>query len=188
MNRCSTAHPPSGDARQPASLVNDRRPLSANAILATCALWSLGFITSAHAQEAAEEAASATTQEEAQATVEIQLPVQTRNVQVPMALARLLPPTSLRGEFKLVHPQQALVNGKVETVAPGLRIRNASNMLVTTGLVLGQKFTVNYLRDGMGLIQQIWILRDDERARLWPKTAAEAAKWVYDPYTQTWKK
>lgn len=176
MNRCFTWHP-----RQGAALPS--------LLLSALALALLpGLVGTVHAQASVEVAASATTQEEVEATVQIELPVQTRNVQVPMALARLLPPASLRGEFVLTHPQQAIINGQVETVAPGLRVRNASNMLVTPGLIIGQKFTVNYVRDTLGLIQQIWILRDDERARLWPKTAAEAAKWAYDPYTQTWKK
>jgi len=113
----------------------------------------------------------------------------TRNVMVPMALARLLPPTSLRGEVRITEGQLAILNGKVaETLAPGLRVRGPNNMLITPVLLVGKKLTVNYVRDTYGLINQMWILRDDERAQLWPKTAQEAAKWTYNPYTQTWTK
>ncbi len=113
---------------------------------------------------------------------------QTDASQVPMAMARMLPPASLRGELLIADAQSGELNGNTETLAPGLRVRGANNLLLAPGMLMGQKFVVNYVRDSYGLIYEVWILRDDERAIRWPKTSEEAAKWLYDPYTQTWNK
>jgi hypothetical protein len=84
--------------------------------------------------------------------------------------------------------QSGELNGNTETLAPGLRVRGANNLLLAPGMLMGKEFVVNYVRDSYGLIYEVWILRDDERAKRWPKTEEEAAKWLYDPYTQTWTK
>jgi len=139
------------------------------------------------AQDTAEDTVDATTQ--SASAPSIPTPSSTQQVMVPMALARLLPPNSLRGDMRITEGQLGILNGKVaETLAPGLRVRGPNNMLITPVLLVGKKLTVNYVRDSYGLINQMWILRDDERAQLWPKTAQEAAKWTYNPYTQTWTK
>lgn len=145
------------------------------------------------AQDTTDDTVDATTQSAsapvAASTPSMPVPTSTRQVMVPMALARLLPPESLRGEVLISQGQLAVLNGKAaETLAPGLRVRGPNNMLITPVLLIGKKLTVNYVRDTYGLINQMWILRDDERAKLWPKTAQEAAKWTYNPYTQTWTK
>jgi hypothetical protein len=138
--------------------------------------------------------AVATEDETADATVQTTTPssnigtTSNTSAMVPMALARLLPPTSLRGELVINNPQAGTLNGQSETLAPGMRVRGANNMLLAPGMLMGQKFNVNYLRDSYGLVFDVWILRGDERAKRWPKTAAEAATWLYDPYTQTWTK
>lgn len=107
---------------------------------------------------------------------------------VPMAFMRQLPVGSLRGELVLTNPPEVLLNGKADRLAPGARIRGTDNMLVMPGAAVGQKLVVNYTRESYGLLLDVWVLRPDEIAKLWPKTAEEAAKWQFDPLTQTWSK
>lgn len=108
--------------------------------------------------------------------------------QVPMQLARKFPPTALRGQLTITQPPEVTLNGGTARMAPGARIRNQSNLLVMWGAAVGQKLTVNYTVDSYGLLMDIWILRPDEIKARWPKTPEEAAKWVYDPLSETWSK
>ncbi len=110
---------------------------------------------------------------------------QTTSVSVPY-MPRTLPVGSLRGELKVVNQAEALLNGEGIRLAPGVRIVAADNTLVMPNLVGGTKLKVNYTVDLYGLVKDVWILRADELAKRWPKTAAEAAKWTFDPVTQTW--
>lgn len=107
---------------------------------------------------------------------------------VPMAIQRQLPVGSLRGELTLTNPPEVVLNGQADRLAPGARIRGQNNMLVFPGAAIGQKLVVNYTRESYGLILDVWVLRPDEIAQTWPKTAEEAAKWRFDPLTQTWTK
>lgn len=111
------------------------------------------------------------------------------NLIVPMQLTRVLPPTSLRGEVLFSQPPEVVLNGKTAArLAPGARIRGENNMLVMWGMLIGKKIKVNYTIDTYGLLMDVWILRPDELAQLWPSTPAEAAKWTYDPLKKTWSK
>lgn len=119
------------------------------------------------------------------------LPAQAQTVDptiVPMAIQRQLPVGSLRGELIVTNPPEVTLNGKADRLAPGSRIRGQNNMLVFPGAAVGQKLVVNYTRESYGLIMDVWVLREDEMAKRWPKTAEEAAKWSFDPLTQTWTK
>jgi hypothetical protein len=119
------------------------------------------------------------------------LPTQAQTVDptiVPMAIQRQLPVGSLRGELIVTNPPEVTLNGKADRLAPGSRIRGQNNMLVFPGAAVGQKLVVNYTRESYGLILDVWVLREDEMAKRWPKTAEEAAKWSFDPLTQTWTK
>ena len=52
---------------------------------------------------------------------------------------------------------------------------------------LGQKAVVHYVVDPLGLIQDVWILTDAERAKQpWPTTAKDAQTWSFDPVAQVW--
>ncbi|GEM_PF-694804 len=111
------------------------------------------------------------------------------NLIVPMQLTRVLPTTSLRGEILFSQPPEVVLNGKnAARLAPGARIRGENNMLVMWGMLIGKKIKVNYTTDNYGLLMDVWILRPDELAQLWPSTAAEASKWTYDPIKKTWSK
>lgn len=80
------------------------------------------------------------------------------------AQVRNFPQDVMRAKIAFVAPPQVLVDGRVEYLAPGVRVRNEQNLLALTGSLLGQIHTVNYLRDPAGLIREIWILSRDEAA------------------------
>ncbi|HWH74092.1 MAG TPA: hypothetical protein VNV16_07520 [Methylibium sp.] len=113
---------------------------------------------------------------------------------LPLAAAaqqvqRNFPATALRGELTVVNPPEVVLNGQPARLAPGARIKGGNNLLVMSGAIVGQKLPVHYTIDTYGLVKDVWLLREDEVARKpWPKTAAEAAAWSFDPVAQTWTK
>lgn len=113
---------------------------------------------------------------------------------LPLAAAaqqvqRNFPATALRGELTVVNPPEVVLNGQPARLAPGARIKGGNNLLVMSGAIVGQKLPVHYTIDTYGLVKDVWLLREDETARKpWPKTAAEAAAWSFDPVAQTWTK
>ena len=78
------------------------------------------------------------------------------------------------------------MNGREARLAPGARIRDVNNMVLLSGSVVGSRLLVNYTVDTFGLVKDVWVLRDDEARRFWPRSPEEAAKWSFDPMTQTW--
>lgn len=107
-------------------------------------------------------------------------------VTMAQQLPRSFPATALRGELVIVSPPDATIDGRDARLAPGARIRGPNNMLVLSGTVLGQQLTVNYTLDGFGFVKDVWVLRPDEAAKRWPRSAAEAQQMVFDALTQTW--
>ena len=102
---------------------------------------------------------------------------------------RQFPQTALRGEIVVVDPPDIVLNGVAARLSPGARIRGQDNLLVMSGAIIGQKWPVHYTVDLSGLVHDVWLLRGDELARRpWPKTAAEAAAWSFDPAAQAWTK
>ncbi len=101
-----------------------------------------------------------------------------------------IPASTLRGEITFGLPPEIVLNGKVATrLSPASRIRGQSNTLVMSGTLGGQTHVVNYSVDGQsGLIQDVWLLTAQEASRTWPTTPEEAAKWVFDPISQSWSK
>jgi hypothetical protein len=108
---------------------------------------------------------------------------------LPAHAQRLFERNALRGELVVTAPPEAKLNGKDVRLAPGSRIRNAQNMVQLSGSLLGQMLLVNYTLDGFGQVNDVWILSAEEAARQpWPKTAAEAQAWTFDPTLQRWSK
>ncbi|MBZ8141929.1 hypothetical protein CLD22_18730 [Rubrivivax gelatinosus] len=105
-----------------------------------------------------------------------------------IVVQRKLAPNSLRAELVVTQPPELLLNGKSARLAPGARIHGENNLLVLSGSIAGQKLAVNYTRELRGEVLEVWILNAAERAKLWPKTAEEAAKWRFEPLSQTWTK
>ena len=89
---------------------------------------------------------------------------------LPLAVAaqevmpiRQFPPTAQRGMLTVVAPPEVTVNGTVERLSPGVRIRGPNNTLVMSGALVGRTVAVNYLRErGSGMLQEIWILNAAE--------------------------
>jgi hypothetical protein len=100
---------------------------------------------------------------------------------------RNFPQTALRGSLVIGDPPEATLNGDPARLAPGVRIRNANNMLAMSGTLTGSRLLVHYTLDMLGLIKDVWILTPDEaRKRPWPTTPEQAEDWTFDPVAQTW--
>ncbi|MCW5656270.1 MAG: hypothetical protein KIT60_01085 [Burkholderiaceae bacterium] len=100
---------------------------------------------------------------------------------------RGFPAHALRGEIAFGQPPEVQLNGQPARLAPASRIRGTNNLLVMSGALMGKKAVVNYTLDPLGLVQDVWILTDAERARQpWPTKAAEAKAWSFDPVAQVW--
>lgn len=110
----------------------------------------------------------------------------------PPAVAQMqrpFPATALRGDMRFEQPPQVLLNGQPARLAPGARIRGADNLLKLSGALAGQAHTVHYTVDPYGLVLDVWLLTDAERARQpWPRTPAEAASWRFDAAAQAWSR
>ena len=104
-------------------------------------------------------------------------------------LLRNFPPDALRGAVQITEPPEVLLNGRPARLAPGARIRGKSNMIELSGGLVGARMLVNYTLDLDGQVKDVWILRPEEAAvRPWPTTPDEAARWTFDPVSQTWSK
>jgi hypothetical protein len=108
---------------------------------------------------------------------------------LPAHAQRTFERNALRGELVIVAPPEARLNGQSVRLAPGARVRSQQNLLLLSGSLLEQKLLVHYTLDGMGQVQDVWILSAAEAARQpWPKTPAEAQAWIFDPTLQRWSK
>ena len=101
---------------------------------------------------------------------------------------RNFPYNALRGEIAFTDPPDVRLNGQPARLAPGARLRGQDNLLVVTGALVGQRVVVHYTIDTVGLIKDVWVLRAEENSGLWPRNAADAASWFFDPVAQTWIK
>lgn len=102
------------------------------------------------------------------------------------AMQRSFPQNALRGQIVVMQPPEITLNGSAARLAPGSRMRGANNLLLMSGAVVGTPLLVHYTVDDLGLVKDVWVLREDEVAKPWPKTPAEAARWAFDPVAQVW--
>jgi hypothetical protein len=75
---------------------------------------------------------------------------------------REFPKAALRGEMVVLMPPEISMNGKPDRLSPGARIRDANNHLTQSGALLNQQLLVNYLRDNLGQVHEVWILNSEE--------------------------
>jgi hypothetical protein len=75
---------------------------------------------------------------------------------------RQFPKTALRGVLVVKAPPEVSLNGKPDRLAPGARIRNLNNNYVMPGALVGQEMLVNYIRDSMGQMYEVWMLSAEE--------------------------
>ena len=97
---------------------------------------------------------------------------------------------TLRGEIAVQVAPDVLLNGKPARLAPGSRIRNENNFLVTPGEMTVQgKRLVHYTQEADGLVKDVWVLNGAELAnKVWPNSREQAVKWRFEAATQTWSK
>jgi hypothetical protein len=108
---------------------------------------------------------------------------------VPAQAQRVFPATALRGALVVTDPPAILLNDQPARLAPGARIRNASNMLQLSGSLVGARLLVHYTLDPNGQVLDAWILTPAEAAkRPWPTTPQQAQEWAFDPVAQTWSR
>ncbi|MGZ5130922.1 MAG: hypothetical protein ACXWCU_01090 [Caldimonas sp.] len=108
---------------------------------------------------------------------------------VAAQVQRNFPQNALRGAVVFGEAPEISLNGRPARLAPGTRIRDASNMTVVPSAVYGGRFLVHYTIDPFGLVKDIWILTPEEAAnKPWPSTPDEAAEWSFDPVAQVWTK
>ena len=102
---------------------------------------------------------------------------------------RPFPDTALRGELVVTQPPAVLLNGQPARLAPGARIRGENRLIVLSGELVGRTLTVNYTREPLGELFDVWVLTADEASRQpWPETPEQAARWSFDPVAQTWSR
>ncbi|HEX7888824.1 MAG TPA: hypothetical protein VF522_05625 [Ramlibacter sp.] len=58
------------------------------------------------------------------------------------------------------------VEGKDDRFSPGVRIRDRDNRLVLTGTLAGKSVYTLYKRDAAGLVHEVWLLNEQEFAKL----------------------
>ena len=88
---------------------------------------------------------------------------------------RNFPRTAFRGQLQVTGAPDALMDGKADRLSPGSIIRDINDMLVLPGAVTGTKLVVNYTRDNIGQVQQVWILNPEEAKQKLPSQLAAAA-------------
>lgn len=88
-------------------------------------------------------------------------------------MQRIFPQSVERGVVKFSEvPLEVKLNGKDERLAPGARVRGPQNTFVLNYALVGQTFTVNYLRDPAGMVRDIWLLTPEEAQTLPDGSAA----------------
>lgn len=78
---------------------------------------------------------------------------------------RMFPQKVQRGKISFTGTREVVLNDRPERLAPGVVVRTERNTIALTGSLRGNSYTVNYLRDPMGLVREIWILTPAEAER-----------------------
>ena len=80
-------------------------------------------------------------------------------------ILRLFPQQARRGVLRVTNPPEILIDGKPERLSPGARIRGTDNLIVLSNQLVGRDLPVNYTRESLGLVHEVWLLTPDEQAR-----------------------
>ena len=78
---------------------------------------------------------------------------------------RRFPEQARRGVLRVATAPEILLDGKPERLSPGSRIRTEANLIVPPQQLIGQELQVNYTREGLGLVHEVWILTPAEQAQ-----------------------
>jgi hypothetical protein len=63
-------------------------------------------------------------------------------------------------------PPLITVDGKADRLSPGARVRDRNNMMMLSGQLAGKTLYTVYRRDGAGLVQEVWLLNEEEYAKV----------------------
>ena len=77
-------------------------------------------------------------------------------------ISRQFPANIKRGVMTVTAPPEVLINGTAMRLSPGVRIRGPNNLLLMSGALIGQQYSVNYVLEQQNLIRDIWILTQVE--------------------------
>ncbi|MDO8904181.1 hypothetical protein [Hydrogenophaga sp.] len=77
---------------------------------------------------------------------------------------RNFPDSALRAKMVVVQPPEIKLNGEPARLSPGSRIRGQNNTIILSGTLVGQEVLVNYVRDSLGLVHDVWVLNPAEAA------------------------
>ena len=75
-----------------------------------------------------------------------------------------IPPKAERADIIFNGSPMLLINGRPAQLAPGGRIFNRQNMIVTYGAVNGSAKAKFLREDSTGMVMSVWILTEDEIA------------------------
>ncbi len=78
---------------------------------------------------------------------------------------RRFPEQARRGVLRITTPPEILLDGKRDRLSPGSRIRTEANLIVPPHQLIGQELQVNYTREGLGLVHEVWLLTPVEQAQ-----------------------
>jgi hypothetical protein len=81
-------------------------------------------------------------------------------------MRREAPKDVVLGKMVVTAPPQITLDGKPDRLSPGSRIRDLNNMIVLSGGLVGKTLPVVYKRDAAGLVHEVWILTNEEYAKL----------------------
>lgn len=84
-------------------------------------------------------------------------------------IRQTIPGDAQLGVLQVTLPPEVLMDGKLDRLSPGARIRAENNMMVTSGALSGQSLLVAYVREPNGLLHEVWILNAAERAAVLQK-------------------
>lgn len=94
----------------------------------------------------------------------VNISTQTTTLPQVVGPVRQFPPQALRGTLQVVQPPDILLDGQATRLSPGARIRNTQNTLALSASLVGQTWVVNYTREPLGLVHEVWILTPAEAA------------------------
>jgi hypothetical protein len=84
------------------------------------------------------------------------------------SLERAFPADAERGVMQVIAPPVIHMSGRPERLSPGARIRGANNMLQMSGALIGQNLVVNFVRNPLGEVHEVWLLTEAEAASTLP--------------------
>ena len=114
----------------------------------------------------------------AQGQLSAPLPVNEPVLQTGTPGLRKFPANALRGKLRVVQAPEILIDGKQERLSPGSRIRDPQQRLVMSASITNLEFVVNFVRNPLGEIQEVWILNELE-AKQKIKTNTPATNYTF---------